>query len=255
MLKPLALSLLLLAGTAAVAQPVTPPAAQAAAQPAAAPFALDPLPYPVEALEPVIDRETMTLHHGRHHQAYVDGLNRAVAADPALAGVGLEAMLARVSTLPKAIRDNGGGHWNHRFFWSIMAPPGRGGAPSPALMAAIARDFGDLDKFKAAFRQAGLGQFGSGWAWLIVRPDGRLAVTSTPNQDNPLMDVVPEAGRGQPILGNDVWEHAYYLGYRNRRGDYLDRWWDVVNWNLVNALHAQALAGRTTGGAKSPARR
>ncbi|MFN3371247.1 MAG: superoxide dismutase [Sphingomonadaceae bacterium] len=237
MLRPALLVLLLSVAPAALAQPAAP-AQPATAQ--AAPFALDPLPYAVDALEPVIDRETMQLHHGRHHQAYVDALNRAVAADPALRNLGLEAMLARVSTLPKAIRDNGGGHWNHRFFWSIMAPPGAGGQPSPALLAAIERDFGSLEKMQAAFRQAGLGQFGSGWAWLIVRPDGRLAVTATPNQDNPLMDVVPDSGRGQPILGNDVWEHAYYLGYRNRRGDYLDRWWEVVNWKLVNALYEQA---------------
>lgn len=235
MLKPLFLALALFAAPAALAQkPAAPPPAAASA------FLLDPLPYAVDALEPVIDSETMTLHHGRHHRAYVEALNRAVAADPALANMGLEAMLARVSTLPKAIRDNGGGHWNHRFFWSIMAPPGTGGQPSPALAAAIDRDLGGMDRFRAAFRQAGLQQFGSGWAWLIVRPDGRLAVTATPNQDNPLMDVVPPAERGRPILGNDVWEHAYYLGYRNRRGDYLDRWWEVVNWNLVNALYEQA---------------
>ncbi len=239
MLKLLCLSLLLAGAAAASAQPA--PAPKPATEAAGAPFALDPLPYPVDALEPVIDAETMKLHHGRHHQAYVDALNRAVAADPALARLGLEALLARVSTLPGAVRDNGGGHWNHRFFWSIMAPPGTGGQPSPALLAAIDRDFGGMDRFRAAFRQAGLGQFGSGWAWLVVRPDGRLAVTATPNQDNPLMDVVPPAERGQPILGNDMWEHAYYLRYRNRRGDYLDRWWEVVNWNLVNALHERAL--------------
>jgi len=240
MLKPLMMVLLLVTAPAALAQP----AAMPARAPAADAFALDPLPYPVDALAPVIDSETMTLHHGRHHRAYVEALNRAVAADPALAKLGLEAMLARVSTLPKAVRDNGGGHWNHRFFWSIMAPPGTGGAPSPALLAAIDRDLGGLDKFKAAFRQAGLSQFGSGWAWLIVRPDGRLAVTATANQDNPLMDVVPAAECGRPILGNDVWEHAYYLSYRNRRADYLDRWWDVVNWNLVNALFDEATRRR-----------
>lgn len=203
MLKPLFLILVLFAAPAALAQkPAAPPPAAASA------FLLDPLPYAVDALEPVIDSETMTLHHGRHHRAYVDALNRAVSADPALANIGLEAMLARVSTLPKAIRDNGGGHWNHRFFWSIMAPPGTGGQPSAALAAAIDRDLGGMDRFRAAFRQAGLQQFGSGWAWLIVRPEGRLAVTATPNQDNPLMDVVPAAERGRPILGNDVWEHA-----------------------------------------------
>lgn len=210
-----------------------------AAQPA---FALDPLPYGHSALAPVIDEETMRIHHGLHHKAYVDNLNKAVAADPALRGQSLEAMLGRISSLPKAVRDNGGGHWNHRFFWSLMAPDGQRGAPSPRLQAAITAQFGSMDAFKQAFQQAGVAQFGSGWAWLVLKPDGTLAVTSTPNQDNPLMDV---AGvRGTPILANDVWEHAYYLGYRNRRGDYLSKWWDVVNWGRVNTLFDQATGGR-----------
>jgi Fe-Mn family superoxide dismutase len=208
----------------------------------AEPFTLDPLPYALDALEPVIDRETMTLHHGRHHRAYVDNLNKAVSADPALQGQSLEALMATVSTRPKAVRDNGGGHWNHRFFWRLMAPEGQRGEPSAALRAAIVRDFGSMEAMQKAFDQAGLTQFGSGWAWLILGADGRLAVTSTPNQDNPLMDVVDK--RGTPILGNDVWEHAYYLGYRNRRGEYLSRWWNVVNWNEVNRLHAEAVAAR-----------
>lgn len=224
------------------AQPVLAQPAPAAAPTAIAPFALDPLPYAANALAPVIDQETMELHWGRHHRAYVDNLNKAVLADPALKGLSLEQLMARVSTLPKAIRDNGGGHWNHRFFWTLMAPEGQRGAPSAALLAAIDRDFGSLEKFKAAFQQAGLGQFGSGWAWLVVTPGGKLAVTSTPNQDNPLMDLAPVKGR--PLLANDVWEHAYYLNYRNRRGDYLAKWWDVVDWNRVNALYAEALAAR-----------
>ena len=222
----------------------TPAAAQAVAVTQA--FVLDPLPYAENALEPVIDAETMRLHHGAHHKAYVDNLNRAVADNRALQGLSLEAMLAEVSKHGKAVRDNGGGHWNHRVFWSLMAPKGQRGAPSAALLAAIARDFGSMEKMKAAFEAAGRGQFGSGWAWLIVRPDGRLKVTATPNQDNPLMDVVPESERGAPILGNDVWEHAYYLTYRNRRGEYLSRWWEVVNWARVNALYAEAMAGKPT---------
>lgn len=235
---------------AALLAAVAPPAALSAQKPApAAPalaFSLAPLPYSEDALVPVIDAETMRLHHGAHHRAYVDNLNRAVAADPALRGLTLRQMLARVSGLPKAVRDNGGGHFNHDLFWRLMAPPGRGGSPSTALAAAIARDFGSMEKMKAAFEAAGRGQFGSGWVWLIVRPDGRLMVTATANQDNPLMDVVPESERGAPILGNDVWEHAYYLTYRNRRGEYLSRWWEVVNWARVNALYAEAMAGKPT---------
>ncbi|MFN7176343.1 MAG: superoxide dismutase [Thermaurantiacus sp.] len=207
-----------------------------------APFVLDPLPYAETALEPVIDAETMRLHHGAHHKAYVDNLNKAVSENPALQQMSLQRMMAEVSKHGKAVRDNGGGHWNHTFFWNLMAPDGQRGAPSQALNAAIARDFGSMEKMKAAFEAAGRGQFGSGWAWLIVRPDGRLKITATPNQDNPLMDVVPENERGTPILGNDVWEHAYYLNYRNRRGEYLSRWWEVVNWGRVNELYAEAVA-------------
>jgi Fe-Mn family superoxide dismutase len=236
MLKPIALALLLATAPALQAQPQ--PAAQAQQQP----FALDPLPYATDALAPVIDRETMELHHGRHHKAYVDNLNKAVTADPKIAGLSLEQLMARVSSLPKAIRDNGGGHWNHRFFWPLMAPEGQRGAPSPELSRAIARDFGSMDRFQAAFQQAGASQFGSGWAWLVLTPEGRLAVTSTANQDNPLMDVAPV--KGTPILANDVWEHAYYLTYRNRRGDYLSNWWTVVNWNEVNRIYAAALKPR-----------
>lgn len=199
-------------------------------------FSLAPLPYAHDALAPVIDEQTMRIHHGRHHQAYVDNLNKAVAASPALAGLTLEALLAEVSKAGDAVRNNGGGHWNHTFFWQSMTRPGQGGSPSPDLLAAINRDFGSLDQFKAAFRAAGLARFGSGWAWLIVTPDGKLKITSTPNQDNPLMDIV--ADRGQPILGNDVWEHAYYLQYQNRRGDYLDAWWQLVDWTVISRRYA-----------------
>lgn len=205
---------------------------------AASPFTLAPLPYPHEALEPVIDAQTMRIHHGRHHQAYVDNLNRAVAATPALAGLSLEALMAQISKTNDAVRNNGGGHWNHTFFWQSMTRPGQGGAPSAELLSAIDRDFGSLDQFKSAFRAAGLGRFGSGWVWLIVGADGKLKVTNTGNQDNPLMDVV--ADRGSPLLGNDVWEHAYYLQYQNRRGDYLDSWWQVVDWNVVSRRYAEA---------------
>ena len=199
-------------------------------------FSLAPLPYAHDALAPVIDERTMQIHHGKHHQAYVDNLNRAIAASPALAGQSLEALLAQVSKAGDAVRNNGGGHWNHTFFWESMTRPGQGGAPSPALLAAINRDFGSLEQFKAAFRAAGLGRFGSGWSWLIVTADGKLKVTSTPNQDNPLMDIV--ADRGTPLLGNDVWEHAYYLQYQNRRADYLDAWWQVVDWSVISRRHA-----------------
>lgn len=201
-------------------------------------FSLAPLPYAYDALAPVIDEQTMRIHHGRHHQAYVDNLNKAVAASPALAGLSLEALLTEVSKAGDAVRNNGGGHWNHTFFWQSMTRPGQGGSPAPDLLAAINRDFGSIDQFKAAFRAAGLARFGSGWAWLIVTPDGKLKITSTPNQDNPLMDIV--ADRGQPILGNDVWEHAYYLQYQNRRGDYLDAWWQLVDWTVISRRYADS---------------
>ena len=201
-------------------------------------FSLAPLPYSYDALAPAIDEQTMRIHHGRHHQAYVDNLNKAVAAAPALAGLSLETLMAQISKAGDAVRNNGGGHWNHTFFWQSMTRPGQGGSPSPDLLAAINRDFGSLDQFKAAFKAAGLGRFGSGWAWLIVTTDGKLKITSTPNQDNPLMDIV--ADRGQPILGNDVWEHAYYLQYQNRRGDYLDAWWQVVDWSTISRRYADA---------------
>lgn len=207
------------------------------AQNAAPAFTLAPLPYAAETLEPVIDAETMRIHHGRHHKAYVDNLNAAVAQNTALQGLSLEQMLAEISKHPVAVRNNGGGHWNHDFFWASMTRPGASQGPSGALRAAIDRDFGSLEAMKAAFRAAGLGRFGSGWAWLIVK-DGKLQITSTANQDNPLMDVVTE--RGTPLLGNDVWEHAYYLKYQNRRGDYLDAWWQLVNWEVVSARFESA---------------
>ena len=202
-------------------------------------FTLPPLPYAYDALEPAIDKETMTFHHDKHHQAYVDKLNEAVNADSALQGKSLEELFASISKAPKAVRNNGGGHWNHSLFWELLAPQGQTGEPSAELAAAIDRDLGGMDRFKEAFNAAGAGQFGSGWAWLIVQ-DGKLKVTSTPNQDNPLMDVADE--KGAVVLAADVWEHAYYLKYQNRRPDYLKAFWTVVNWNKANELFAAATA-------------
>lgn len=217
------------------------PAAMAPASPAAAPqigvaFTLPPLPYADDALSSVIDAQTMSLHHSRHHRAQVDGLNAALAANPVLTGLSLEQLVARASTLPPAVRNNAGGHWNHSFFWQIMAPVGQGGSPSSDLTAAIIRDFGSMDAFKAQFRAASMSRFGSGWAWVVKKSDGKLAITSTPNQDNPLMDLGDV--RGTPIMGNDVWEHAYYLKYQNRRADYVDAWWSIINWNEVSRRFA-----------------
>jgi Fe-Mn family superoxide dismutase len=200
-------------------------------------FTLPPLPYAYDALEPAIDKETMTFHHDKHHQAYVDKLNEAVDKDQSLQGQSLEKLFETISGAPKAVRNNGGGHWNHSLFWELLAPQGQAGEPSAELKAAIDRDLGGLDKFKEDFNAAGAGQFGSGWAWLIVQ-DGKLKVTSTPNQDNPLMDVADE--RGAVVLAADVWEHAYYLKYQNRRPDYLKAFWTVVNWNKANELFAAA---------------
>ena len=202
-------------------------------------FTLPPLPYAYDALEPAIDKETMTFHHDKHHQTYVDNLNKAVDADASLQNKTLEEIFTSISTAPKAVRNNGGGHWNHSLFWELLAPAGQAGEPSAELAAAIDRDLGGMDKFKEDFNAAGAAQFGSGWAWLIVQ-NGKLKITSTPNQDNPLMDVVEE--RGEVVLGADVWEHAYYLKYQNRRADYLKSFWAVVNWNKVNELYAAAVA-------------
>ena len=202
-------------------------------------FTLPPLPYAYDALEPAIDKETMTFHHDKHHQAYVDNLNKAVDGDSSLQGKSLEELFANISRAPKAVRNNGGGHWNHSLFWELLAPADQAGQPSAELAAAIDRDLGGMDSFKEAFNAAGAGQFGSGWAWLIVQ-DGKLKVTSTPNQDNPLMDVADE--KGAVVLAADVWEHAYYLKYQNRRADYLKAFWTVVNWTKANELFAAATA-------------
>ena len=202
-------------------------------------FKLPDLPYAYDALAPHMSKETLEFHHDKHHQAYVDKLNEAVNADSALQGKSLEELFASISKAPKAVRNNGGGHWNHSLFWELLAPVGETGEPSAELAAAIDRDLGGMDKFREAFNAAGAGQFGSGWAWLIVQ-DGKLKVTSTPNQDNPLMDVADD--KGAVVLAADVWEHAYYLKYQNRRPDYLKAFWTVVDWNKANELFAAATA-------------
>jgi len=199
------------------------------------PFELPALPYGYDALEPTINEETMRLHHDKHHKAYTDKLNEGVANDPALAGRTIEEILGMISSQPPLVRNNGGGFWNHDFFWKIMTPGG--GEPSGALAEAIAA-YGGLDKLKDDFNGKGAGQFGSGWAWVIADADGALKVISTPNQDNPLMDDAKD--KGAPILANDVWEHAYYLTYRNDRAAYLKAWWDVVNWEEAGRLYDAA---------------
>ena len=193
-------------------------------------FELPALPYAHNALEPHIDARTMEIHHGKHHQAYVNNLNNAVKGNAA-EGIELSELVHNISKYSPAIRNNGGGHWNHSFFWGIMGP-NAGGQPTGALMDAIVASFGSFDAMKEQFNSAAITRFGSGWAWLIVH-DHKLAITSTPNQDNPLMDVAEV--KGTPILGLDVWEHAYYLHYQNRRPDYIGAFWNVVNWSAVNA--------------------
>lgn len=188
-----------------------------------------PLPYSHDALEPHIDTQTMQIHHGKHHQAYVDNLNKAIAGTEH-ENKSLEELIASAGSISPAVRNNGGGHWNHSFFWEILAPKA-GGEPSGKIADAIKQTFGSLDGLKEKMNAAGVGRFGSGWAWLIWK-DGKLEVTSTPNQDNPLMDVAES--KGTPLLGVDVWEHAYYLKYQNRRADYLNAFWNVVNWEKVN---------------------
>jgi len=206
------------------------------------PFTLPDLPYAENALEPSIDQKTMNIHRTKHHQAYVDNLNKALDGQAAYEKWTLTDICLQIGSIPEtirpAVRNNGGGHWNHSFFWNIMAPKGSGGAPSTEITAAIDQAFGGLDAFKKAFAEAGMKRFGSGWAWLVKKGDGSLAIGSTPNQDNPLMKGFVDVA-GRPLLGVDVWEHAYYLNYQNRRADYLAAWWDVVNWNQVNAHFAQ----------------
>ncbi|MCF3111296.1 superoxide dismutase [Niabella sp. CC-SYL272] len=198
-------------------------------------FTLPALPYAPDALEPHIDKQTMEIHHGKHHQAYVDNLNKAIDGTEH-ADKSLEDLVKNAGAISPAVRNNGGGHWNHSFFWEILSADG--GAPSGKLADAINETFGSLDALKEKINTAGATRFGSGWAWLIVK-DGKLEVISTPNQDNPLMDVAEV--KGTPILGVDVWEHAYYLKYQNRRPDYLKAFWNVVNWKKVEEHYNAAV--------------
>jgi Fe-Mn family superoxide dismutase len=199
-------------------------------------FELVPLPYANNALEPHFDALTMEIHHDRHHNAYVTNLNAAVKDTP-LEGKSLEELFASISTLAPAVRNNGGGHFNHDLFWNILSPNG-GGAPVGTLAKAIDVKFGSFDAFKEEFKKAGLTRFGSGWAWLVAQKDGSVAVSSTPNQDNPLMDVADV--KGFPVIGLDVWEHAYYLKFQNKRPDYIDAFWSVVDWNKAEARYIAA---------------
>jgi Fe-Mn family superoxide dismutase len=202
-------------------------------------FTLPQLPYAYDALEPFIDKETMTIHHQRHHQAYVDNLNAALKASEETSD-DLDSILQRISEYSPAVRNNGGGHFNHSLFWEILSPQPQLN-PEGKLAEAISSAFGSLENLKAEMKKAGLGQFGSGWVWLFVKFSGSLAVTSTPNQDNPMMDILP-VNRGFPILGIDVWEHAYYLAYQNKRADYLDSFWSVLNWSAVEKKYEEALS-------------
>jgi len=200
-------------------------------------YELPPLPYPKEALEPHIDAQTMEIHHGKHHAAYVTNLNKAIAGKADLEKKSIEELISNMNAVPEdirnAVRNNGGGHANHSLFWRIMGPKA-GGAPSGKLAEDINATFGSFDAFKEKIEAAGASRFGSGWAWLIVNKSGKLEVTSTPNQDNPLMD------GNKPVLGVDVWEHAYYLKYQNKRPDYLKAWWNVVNWAEVAKVYEAA---------------
>jgi Fe-Mn family superoxide dismutase len=198
-------------------------------------YELPALPYASDALEPHFDKATMEIHHGKHHKAYVDNLNKAIAGNAALEGKTLEALIGDLASVPEAIRgpvrNNGGGHWNHSFFWTILGP-NAGGAPTGKLADAINATFGSFAEFQAKFEAAGIGRFGSGWVWLVAN-DGKLSIVSTPNQDNPLMGKAISGVEGKVVLGADVWEHAYYLKYQNKRADYLKAFWNVVNWTEV----------------------
>lgn len=204
---------------------------------------LPPLPYALDALEPHIDARTMEIHHGKHHATYIANLNKALEGNTALEAKTIDDLIADLDALPEnirgAVRNNGGGHANHSLFWSILGP-NAGGAPRGELGAAIDQAFGSLDAFKEAFKTASLTRFGSGWAWLIVKADGSLAITSTPNQDSPVMGAAAGCDGSAPILGLDVWEHAYYLNYQNRRPDYVAAFWNVVNWDAVAERYAAA---------------
>lgn len=199
-------------------------------------FELPALPYATDALEPHIDKQTMEIHHDKHHQAYVTNLNKALEGK-AEASQSLDEIIKNISKFPAAVRNNGGGHFNHSLFWEVLGH-GKGGEPTGALAEAITAAFGSFADFKTKFAEAGATRFGSGWAWLSVGADGKLVVSSTPNQDNPLMDVAEV--KGTPILGMDVWEHAYYLKYQNKRPDYIAAFWNVVNWDAVSDRYTKA---------------
>ncbi len=194
-------------------------------------FSLPELPYAHDALEPYIDEQTMRIHHGKHHDAYVKNLNKAIESLPEGFPEDLKQVFAHMEKYPVAVRNNGGGHWNHSFFWETMRPGRDDNAPSEKFLKALTDQFGSFEAFQKKFKETALGQFGSGWAWLILDSDRKLVITGTPNQDNPLMSVAVK--RGKPLLGLDVWEHAYYLKYQNKRGDYIDQFWRVVNWEKV----------------------
>ena len=204
-------------------------------------FQLPALPYATDALQPHIDKQTMEIHHGKHHNAYVTNLNAAIAGTD-MEKMSIEDLCKNISKYPMAVRNNGGGHYNHSLFWTIMGP-NAGGNPKGALSEAINKAFGSFDEFKTKFATASTSRFGSGWAWLIVNSSGKLDITSTPNQDNPLMDIAE--AKGTPILGLDVWEHAYYLKYQNRRPEFIDAWWSVVDWAQVqkNFIDSSSLNG------------
>ncbi|GAB4201130.1 MAG: superoxide dismutase [Bacteroidia bacterium] len=200
-------------------------------------FTLPKLEYAYNALEPHIDARTMEIHHTKHHQAYIDNLNKAIAGTDA-EKLSIEDICRQVSKYPVAVRNNGGGHYNHTLFWQLMAP-NAGGEPAGEIAQAIAKHFQSFDNFKTQFSQAAMGRFGSGWAWLVVDANKNLVIGSTPNQDNPLMDV--SELKGTPVLGIDVWEHAYYLNYQNRRADYVTAFYNVINWKKVNELYLNAI--------------
>ncbi len=207
-------------------------------------YELPPLPYPTNALEPHIDARTMEIHHGKHHNAYVTNANNLLKEQPALAALDVNVLIADLSKVPDAIRgglrNNAGGHSNHSFFWKIMGP-GKGGAPKGSLADAINGTWTSFDNFKAEFAKAAAGRFGSGWAWLVVGADKKVSIGSTANQDSPLMGKAVAGIEGKPVIGLDVWEHAYYLHYQNRRPDYVTAWWNVVDWDAAEANYQAAL--------------
>jgi len=202
-------------------------------------FKQAPLPYEVNALEPAIDQMTMEIHYSKHHKAYIDNLNAQIKNYPSLDTLNIEDIQPQISKYNTVVRNNGGGHFNHTFFWESLSPAVTSGEPSKVLLKQINKDFGSFENFQTKFNEAATSRFGSGWAWLILTPQGKLVVSSTPNQDNPLMDVAEV--RGKPLLGLDVWEHAYYLKYQNRRADYTKAFWSVVNWKKVNERYVQAV--------------